>query len=43
MKHKKIEYERNGVKKLAQERFKDDLIKAGWNVVEDKKPKKKGK
>jgi hypothetical protein len=34
---KNIEYEKNGVKKFAQERFKDALISEGWNVVEDKK------
>lgn len=36
---KDIEYERNGVRKKAQERFKDALIAEGWNVVEVKKPK----
>ena len=36
-----IEYEKDGVKKFAQERFKDDLIAAGWAVVEKKKPTKK--
>lgn len=37
---KDIEYERNGVKKLAQERFKDALIAEGWRVVADEKPAK---
>lgn len=39
---KDIEYEKNGVKKFAQERFKDALIAEGWSVVEKKaeKPKK---
>jgi hypothetical protein len=36
--HKDIEYERDGVKKFAQERFKDVLIEAGWSVVENKPP-----
>ena len=36
---KDIEYERSGIKKLAQERFKDALIAEGWRVVE-KKPAK---
>jgi hypothetical protein len=31
-----IKYERNGVEKLAGERFKDALIAEGWSVVEDK-------
>ena len=39
---KNIEYERNGVKKFAQERFKDALIAEGWSVVEDK-PKRSRK
>ena len=38
---KDIEYERNGIKKMAQERFKDALIAEGWKVVEVKKPVKK--
>lgn len=38
---KDIEYERDGVKKIAGERFKDALIKEGWSVVEAPKPKKK--
>ena len=38
---KDIEYERNGIKKMAQERFKDALIAEGWKVVEVKKPAKK--
>lgn len=37
---KDIEYEKDGVRKFAQERFKDDLIAAGWKVVEDKPAKK---
>lgn len=28
-----IEYERNGVRKFAQVRFKDALIAEGWSVV----------
>lgn len=28
-----IEYEKDGVKKFAQERFKDELQAAGWSVV----------
>ena len=39
---KDIEYERNGIKKFAQERFKDALLAEGWSVVV-KKPKKKVK
>lgn len=38
---KDIEYERNGIRKIAQERFKEALIKEGWKVVEEKKPAKK--
>lgn len=41
---KDIEYERNGAKKIAQERFKDALIAEGWKVVEPKaKPGRKPK
>lgn len=42
---KDIEYERNGITKMAQERFKDALIAEGWKVVEVKKApvKKKAK
>lgn len=36
---KDIEYEKDGVKKMAQERFKEDLIAAGWKVVEKPVPK----
>lgn len=36
---KDIEYERNGIKKFAQERFKNDLIAEGWSVVSEKKIK----
>lgn len=38
---KDIEYEKDGIKKFAQERFKDDLIAVGWTVVEKKKPTNK--
>lgn len=38
---KDIEYEKDGIKKFAQERFKEQLIEAGWAVVEKKKPKPK--
>lgn len=34
-----IEYERNGVKKMTQERFKEDLMAVGWRVVGEEKPK----
>lgn len=37
---KDIEYEKDGVKKIAQERFKEQLEAVGWKVVEAKKPKK---
>ena len=42
---KDIEYEKDGIKKMAQERFKDELEAVGWKVVEIKKaaPKKKVK
>ena len=36
----KIKYERNGIIKLADERFKDDLLAVGWKVVIDDKPKR---
>lgn len=38
-----IEYERDGIKKMAGERFKDALIAEGWKVVEEKKPKRSSK
>lgn len=38
---KDIEYEKDGVKKFAQARFKEELEAVGWSVVE--KPKKKVK
>lgn len=39
-----IEYERDGVRKFAQARFKEDLELAGWKVVEEEdKPKKRGR
>lgn len=41
-----IEFERNGIKKLADERFTADLLAAGWNVVKKEKvvePKAKKK
>lgn len=42
-----IEFEKNGMKKITQERFKDDLIAEGWSVVgedaAEEKPKKKGR
>ena len=38
---KDIEYEKDGVKKFAQERFKEELIAVGWSVVEKAAPKKK--
>lgn len=41
--YKDIEYERNGVKKFASERFKTALISEGWKIVEDKKPRRKNK
>lgn len=37
---KDIEYEKDGVRKFASERFKDDLIAVGWEVVEEKPVKK---
>lgn len=37
---KDIEYERNGIRKMAQERFKEALIAEGWSVVEKAKPSK---
>lgn len=37
---KDIEYEKNGVKKFASERFKDALEAVGWSVVKQS-PKKK--
>lgn len=47
---KDIEYEKDGIKKMAQERFKEELEAVGWRVVKkdiDKpkvvKPKKKDK
>ena len=30
---KDIKYTRNGIEKMAQERFKDALIAEGWEVV----------
>lgn len=33
---KDIEYEKDGVKKFAQERFKAELEAVGWTVVEKK-------
>ena len=41
--YRDIEYERDGVKKFAQERFKDALIEAGWSVVSEIKPPKRSK
>lgn len=38
---KDIMYERDGIRKMAQERFKDDLIAVGWKVVKEDKPEKK--
>lgn len=38
---KNIQYEKDGVKKFAQERFKDDLLAAGWKVVEEKQKAKR--
>tara|TARA_R100000808_G_C2041107_1_gene80699 strand:- start:353 stop:502 length:150 start_codon:yes stop_codon:yes gene_type:complete len=40
---KDIEYEKDGVKKFAQERFKEELEAVGWKVVKKavKKPAKK--
>ena len=40
---KDIEYEKDGIKKFAQERFKDALIAEGWSVVKKKPAKKKVK
>lgn len=39
---KDIEYEKDGVKKIASERFKEELEEVGWTVVEKKRgrPKK---
>jgi hypothetical protein len=37
---KNIEYEKNGIRKMAQERFKDALIAEGWVIVEVKEVKK---
>lgn len=28
-----IEYEKDGIRKFANERFKDDLISVGWSVI----------
>jgi hypothetical protein len=36
---KDIKYTRNGIEKMAQERFKGALIAEGWSVVEDKPQK----
>lgn len=33
-----IEYEKDGVRKFAQARFKDELIAVGWKVVGEEKP-----
>jgi hypothetical protein len=38
-----IEYERNGVKKITNERFRKDLEAVGWTVVEVKEVKAKKK
>ena len=38
---KDIEYEKDGVKKFSQERFKDELLAVGWKVVAKKAPVKK--
>jgi G:T-mismatch repair DNA endonuclease (very short patch repair protein) len=38
-----IEYERNGVKKITDERFRKDLEAVGWTVVEVKEVKAKKK
>ena len=38
---KDIEYEKDGVKKFAQERFKEELEAVGWSVVKKAAPKKK--
>ena len=38
--HNDIEYEKDGVKKFAQERFKEELEAVGWKVVEDVDQKK---
>lgn len=35
---KDIEYERNGIRKMAQERFRKELEAEGWKVVEAEKP-----
>ena len=43
---KNIEYEKDGVRKFAQERFKNELLAVGWKVVEEVKKeslKKKAK
>jgi len=40
---KDIEYEKDGVKKFASERFKEELKQVGWTVVEAEKPKKREK
>ena len=40
---KDIEYEKDGVKKFAQERFKEELEAAGWSVVKKPAPVKKKK
>lgn len=37
---KDIKYEKDGITKMAQERFKEALIAEGWKVVEPKKAKK---
>lgn len=36
-----IKYIRNGIEKMAGERFKEALTKEGWAVVEIEKPKRK--
>lgn len=41
--YKDIEYERDGVKKFASERFKDALSEAGWSVVEKGEKSKRGR
>lgn len=35
-----IKYIRNGIEKMAGERFKDALIKEGWAVVEEQQAPK---
>ena len=34
---KDIEYEKDGITKYAQERFKNELLAVGWRVVEEEK------